>query len=159
MRKKERRDEDGGKGMNNRRLLAGVLSAIALVSAACGTSSAAATPKVGGVLTIDNESGTTWTCDFNPYNGAVTGLTAGIFYEPLVYDNLLTDQKTPWLATKWDWSSDNSKLTFTIRQGVKWSDGQPFSADDVVFTFNMLKLYPGADGSGLWQHLASVTAS
>ncbi|HEV2218281.1 MAG TPA: ABC transporter substrate-binding protein [Candidatus Dormibacteraeota bacterium] len=145
--------------MNSRRLLAGLLSTIALVSAACGSSSAAVQPKVGGVLTIDNESGTTWTCDFNPYNGAVTGLSAGIFYEPLVYDNLLSDQKTPWLATSWDWSPDNTKLTFTIRQGVKWSDGQPFSADDVVFTFQQMKKYPALDLQSVWSVLTDVSKS
>jgi peptide/nickel transport system substrate-binding protein len=84
--------------------------------------------------------------------------TDGILYENLIYVNGLTGQETPMLATGHSWSADNLTLTFTIRQGVKWSDGQAFSANDVAFTFNMLKQYPQADGSGLWQHFASVTA-
>ena len=40
-------------------------------------------------------------------------------------------------------------LTFKLHAGVKWSDGQPFTAKDVVFTFNLLKKTPGLTGSGL----------
>ena len=147
----------------HRRGLAAALAAIAMVASACGSSTSAGNtnvqPKVGGVLTISNESGGLWTCDFNPYNGSVTGLSDGIFYEPLVYDNLLTDKKTPLLATDYKWNSDNPQLTFTIRSGVKWSDGQPFSADDVVFTFNLLKAFPAIDLQSVWSLLSSVTKS
>jgi len=51
-------------------------------------------------------------------------------------------------------------LTFTIRDGVKWNDGQPMTADDVAFTFNLLKANPGLDIDALWSSaLQSVTAS
>ena len=40
-------------------------------------------------------------------------------------------------------------LTFKLHPGVKWSDGQPFTAKDVVFTFNLLKNTPGLTGSAL----------
>ncbi len=147
----------------HRRAVAAALAAIAMVASACGSSSSAGTttaqPKVGGTLTIDNESGGLWTCDFNPFNGSVNGLSTGIMYEPLVYDNLLTDKKTPLLASAYKWNSDNTQLTFTIRSGVQWSDGQPFSADDVVFTFNMLKQFPAADLQSVWSLLSTVTKS
>jgi peptide/nickel transport system substrate-binding protein len=147
----------------HRQVVAAALAAIAVVASACGTSTTTGntttTPKVGGVLTIDNESGGLWTCDFNPYNGAVQGLSAGILYEPLYYDNLLTDKKTPLLATAYQWSSDLKTLTFTIRSGAQWSDGQPFSADDVVFTFNLLKAFPAIDLQSVWSLLSSVTKS
>jgi peptide/nickel transport system substrate-binding protein len=39
-------------------------------------------------------------------------------------------------------------LTFKIREGVKWSDGQPFTAKDVLFTFDMLRNNPALSGSG-----------
>src|SRR5579871_1058352 len=145
----------------HRRAVASALAAIAIVASACGSSTSTANttapPKIGGTLTIDNESGGLWTCDFNPFNGSVTGLSDGIFYEPLVYDNLLSDKKTPLLATDYKWSPDNTTLTFTIRSGVTWSDGQPFSADDVVFTFNLLKQFPAIDLQSVWSLLSSVT--
>ena len=45
---------------------------------------------------------------------------------------------TPMLATNYSWNSDNTQVTFTIRQGVKWNDGKPFSANDVAFTFRTI---------------------
>jgi peptide/nickel transport system substrate-binding protein len=43
---------------------------------------------------------------------------------------------SPGLATKWSHTPDGLTWTFTIRQGVKWSDGQPMTAEDVVYTYN-----------------------
>jgi len=137
-----------------------LLAALALVLGACGgTNSPTGTQRAtGGVLTIDNESGALWQCDFNPYNGSVNGQSFGVLYEPLVYDNLLNDQKTPWLASAYQWSTDNKTLTFTIRSGVQWSDGQPFSAADVVFSFNLMKQHPELDLQSVWTVLSSVAA-
>ena len=44
----------------------------------------------------------------------------------------------PDLATSWSWSADHTKLTFKLREGVKWHDGKPFTARDVKCTFDML---------------------
>ena len=44
----------------------------------------------------------------------------------------------PDLATKWAWSADGKQLVFTLRQGVKWHDGKPFTAKDVACTFELL---------------------
>jgi len=109
-------------------------------------------------LTAIGSVGGTDTQNMSPFSPNANLGTDGILYENLVYVNGLTGQETPMLATSHSWSADNLTLTFNIRQGVKWSDGQAFSANDVAFTFNMLKQYPQADGSGLWQHFASVTA-
>jgi peptide/nickel transport system substrate-binding protein len=43
------------------------------------------------------------------------------------------------LATSWSISEDKLAITFNLRRGVQWSDGAPFSADDVIFTFNVLR--------------------
>src|SRR5262249_55093231 len=101
------------------------------------------------------------TCGFNPFNPAVNSLSVGPVYEPLVYVNALKNQATtPMLASDYKWSDDKKSLTFTIRDGVKWNDGQPFSADDVVFTFNLLKQYPALDLSALWSSgLTGVSAT
>jgi peptide/nickel transport system substrate-binding protein len=60
-----------------------------------------------------------------------------IFYKQDVPQNSL-DSIVPELATDWAWGPDNTKLTFNLRQGVKWHDGKPFTAKDVVCTFDML---------------------
>jgi len=45
----------------------------------------------------------------------------------------------PELATSWSWSKDATELTFKLREGVKWHDGKPFTANDVKCTFDMLR--------------------
>lgn len=48
----------------------------------------------------------------------------------------------PWLATDWSSSPDGKTWTFSLRPGVKWQDGKPFTPDDVVFSFTYLKEKP-----------------
>jgi len=52
-------------------------------------------------------------------------------------------EPVPNLAMSWEWSSDGKSLTMPLVKGIKWSDGQPFSADDVMFTWNDIILDPG----------------
>ncbi len=75
-----------------------------------------------------------------------------------MFVNTLQNAKvTPWLANSYAWSDDNKVVTFTLRPGVKWTDGTPFTAADVAFTFNMLKKYPALDLNTVWAVLSSVT--
>src|SRR3954471_12988620 len=134
-------------------------------SSPTGTSSSAGTTansgKVGGKLVIDNESGSTWTCQFNPFNPAVTLTSFGFVYESLQFVNILQSDKKPlpWLASSSTWSNGFKTLTFTIRDGIKWSDGQPFSAADVLFSFNLLKKHSALDLNADWSVLKSVKQS
>ncbi len=108
-------------------------------------------------VTISNEQGTTWTCGFNPFNASVVPLSFGPVYEPLTFsDPLKSGATTNWLASGYSWSDHNKVLTFTIRPGVKWSDGTPFSAADVAFTFDLIKAHPALDLNGVWSVLKSV---
>src|ERR1044071_1046991 len=125
-------------------------------------STAETTHKQGGTVTISNEQGQTWPCQFNPFNPAVNLESLGFVYEPLIYVNLLKNQaETPMLASSYQWSADKKSIVFTIRDGVKWSDGQPFSGDDVAFTFNLMKQTPATDHYALWTGagLQSVAAN
>jgi peptide/nickel transport system substrate-binding protein len=141
-----------------------VLFAACLLAAACGGgSSGGGSSSSGGsssnsTLTIDNESGSLWTCNFNPFNLSDISYSLGPVYEPLMFVNTLQSGKvTPWLATAYTWSNGNKTLTFTIRSGVKWSDGKPMSAADVVYTFNLLKKYKALDLNAVWSVLSSVS--
>ena len=59
--------------------------------------------------------------------------------EPLFFWSAYADEEIPWLATGYEYNDDFTELTVNIREGVEWSDGEAFDANDVVFTINMLK--------------------
>jgi peptide/nickel transport system substrate-binding protein len=118
--------------------------------------------KQGGTVTISNEQGQTWPCQFNPFNPSASAESLGFVYEPLIYVDILNNQaETPMLASGYKWADDHKSIVFTIRDGVTWSDGQPFSAADVAFTFNTMKSTPATDLYALWTGagLQSVTAA
>jgi peptide/nickel transport system substrate-binding protein len=53
----------------------------------------------------------------------------------------------PNLAKSWEWSEDGYELTMHLIEGAKWSDGEPFSSEDVMFTWNDLILDPNVNHS------------
>lgn len=111
-----------------------------------------------GVLTVAQEQQSSWVRNFHPFmpmGVARWGTSAGV-YEPLMIFNRITGEYVPWLATEFEWRGNAETLIFTIRDGVRWSDGTPFSAKDVVYTFNLLKEQPVLDTGGLWDYLSSV---
>ncbi|MEH2090519.1 ABC transporter substrate-binding protein [Nostoc sp.] len=63
-----------------------------------------------------------------------------LIYEGLITQNPITAKVEPALAESWQISDDKLKIVFTLRQGLKWSDGQPLTVDDVVFTYNDIYL-------------------
>jgi len=86
-------------------------------------------------------SGNQWSPnnDLNPAKNwdYVTGLVGFAYETPFRYDPL-KDKFIPWLATGGGWTS-KSTYTMAIRSGVKWSDGQPMTAKDVAYSFNLLR--------------------
>jgi peptide/nickel transport system substrate-binding protein len=128
----------------------------AAIGASLGSASSRSAKSIS--VTISNEQGTTWTCGFNPFNASVVPLSFGPVYEPLTFSDPLESGKTTnWLASGYAWSNHNKVLTFTIRSGVKWTDGKPFSAADVVFTFDLIKAHPALDLNGVWSVLKGVS--
>lgn len=151
--------------INRRRWLAActALAAAALL-AACGSSSKAPTGSSAGsgtVLTVESSQQNAITQNFNPFiqTSAATLLGAtSMVYEPLLQANAINPgQYYNWLATGYTWSAGGDSITFTIRPGVKWSNGSPLTAADVAFTFNLLKQYPDVNNFGL--PIKSVTSS
>jgi peptide/nickel transport system substrate-binding protein len=104
-------------------------------------------------LTLENNTGVTFTDNFNPLDSgsfATQMSVRSLIYEPLYeFDSLKAGVSYPWLATAYAWSNGGKTLTFTIRTGVKWSDGSAFGPADVAATFNLVSSTPAANIWGL----------
>jgi len=114
----------------------------------------------GGVLVVSQEQQASWVRNFNPLTTATAARwpsLAGI-YEPLFVFNSVRTEYVPWLGVSHEWLEGNLVLRVTTRDSVLWSDGRPFGAHDVAFTFNLLKRYPALDRRGVWGFLADVKA-
>jgi peptide/nickel transport system substrate-binding protein len=79
---------------------------------------------------------------------------------PLVYEGLVgldaKSEPVPVLAEQWASSNDGRTLTFTLRSGVTWHDGKPFSAADVVFTIETIQKTPTTIWSAYLAPIAKV---
>ena len=141
---------------------AAVAALLALGASACSSSSSATsstTSAAGGTLTIQGDSGSPSLVEnFNPFTSATELHGTYLIYEPLEIASPVNGSYTPFLATAYKFTSPTT-LVYTIRSGVTWSDGKPFTPADVVFTFDLLKKYPALDGNGVWSQISGVSAS
>jgi peptide/nickel transport system substrate-binding protein len=145
--------------MNHRTVKAlAAATILAIGVAACsssGSSSAASSTAAsaqGAPLVVVDNTGQVFAQTFNPYVSTSLGTEENmqsLSYEPLLEFNLMqpTAAPVPWLATGYSWSDGGKTLTFTIRSGVKFSDGTPMTASDVAFTFNLLMKNPALASS------------
>ncbi|MCW5951114.1 MAG: ABC transporter substrate-binding protein, partial [Propionibacteriaceae bacterium] len=86
----------------------------------------------------------------NPWVNDASAMRLGYInalMEPLGIVNLIKpdDPIRPWLASEIAWSDDYKSVTLTARDGVTWSDGTPFTAEDIAFTFDLFLKYPQLD--------------
>jgi peptide/nickel transport system substrate-binding protein len=98
---------------------------------------------------------------FNPFTPNGNEWPSGwlqICNEPFFYANVAAGKVVPWLATDFRLSPDYMTGYLTLRQGVTWNDGHPFTSEDVVFTFNMYLEHPEVFGTTWGQQLKSVEA-
>ncbi|MFG1628464.1 ABC transporter substrate-binding protein [Kribbella sp. NPDC049227] len=125
--------------------LSGLLAAAAL--AACsngdGKTNSSASGSTATVLNVGMPNGPQ-TENHNPFLGSSSGASLGyrwMIFEPLVMINGIkpTEAGKPWLATEWKFDANYTKLSLTVRDGVKWSDGQPMTAEDVAYSFQIRK--------------------
>lgn len=149
--------------VTRRHLLAAAAVGLAMTSVAACSSENPGTSNNNAVtvLNVGMPNGPQ-TENHNPFLGSSSGASLGyraMIFEPLVMLNPIDPAKAgkPWLATEWKWSADYKTLTLTIRDGVKWSDGQAFTPDDVVFTMQLVKDKPALNGNAI--PYDSITAS
>src|SRR5436190_4578073 len=116
--------------------------AAALVSLLTLSSATSAAEKQGGILRLYHRDspgsasiheGATYSINV-PFMPVFNNL---VMYKQDVAQNSM-ESIVPDLAESWAWSDDKKKLTFKLRQGVKWHDGKPFTSADVKCTFDML---------------------
>ncbi len=113
-------------------------------------------PVAGGTVTIPIGADPT----MNPWHP--NAFVESIFVNRVLFDSLTKPGKdlapAADLATKWEASGDGLTWTFTLRNDAKWSDGKPFTADDVAYTFNEIVLKPdlAANGRGNFSALKNV---
>ncbi|MEO8954570.1 MAG: ABC transporter substrate-binding protein [Ktedonobacteraceae bacterium] len=125
---------------------------------ACGGGTTAQKKNNATSLTMLGNAGGDYPRDFNPYNPSVISGTPGLIYETLLYFNRLDGTTKPWLASSYERTSDATGITFHLRKGVVWSDGQPLTSDDVVFTLGLLKQYSAMDINSITPFIKSVSA-
>ncbi|HJW76076.1 MAG TPA: ABC transporter substrate-binding protein, partial [Thermoleophilia bacterium] len=88
-----------------------------------------------------------WTAEPDSLNPFLGQLVPAYEVEHLNYDYLVGVKAadyspTPELATEWSQTADGKTWTFKLREGVAWQDGEPFTAQDVAFTFNFIIEHP-----------------
>jgi len=153
MRKRKVQDEMTLKTLKTRRLrfacaaaVTAAATAVMFAGAALPSASSAklAHAAAGAVLTMESSPETTVTQDFNPFVQSAGAYSMGVdslIYEPLMQFDEAQPTHAPYymVATAYKWGPGGKSITFTIRSGVKFSNGSPLTPADVAATFTMLQ--------------------
>ncbi|MFT4215441.1 MAG: ABC transporter substrate-binding protein [Microbacterium sp.] len=119
---------------------AGLVAAMLLTG--CSGSSDTNDSGTGPALTIAKPDGAITTESHNPYLADSSASKYGyakVIFESLALINPTGDLgTTPWLAESVEWNDDYTQLTAVAREGVTWSDGEEFTAEDIAFSFNQV---------------------
>jgi peptide/nickel transport system substrate-binding protein len=135
------------------------MAVVSLVVAGCSGGAGAA---AGGQVILNVAGGPTGPVQrvFNPHlpTSAYDLGSRGLIYETLAQvDTIAADEVKPWLADSWTWSDGNKKLVFKLHPGVKFTDGVGMTAQDVVFSYELLKKFPATNLRGI--QFASIEAT
>jgi peptide/nickel transport system substrate-binding protein len=133
-----------------RRVAAAIAGAAALgllVSACSGTSGSSGSGGDSTLVAYTGQSGD-YQINFNPFSPSRIGGLGTIFESLFFYNKAEVSEPVPLLGTEQSWNEDGTVLSVALRDRVEWSDGEPFTAEDVVFTFELLKDNPSINGSG-----------
>jgi peptide/nickel transport system substrate-binding protein len=100
----------------------------------------AQTAKVSRIIVSSLEDPKTFNYFLSEDSGS--GVILSYLYAGLLSTNGITGELEPGLAESWQISPDQRRIVYTLRQGLKWSDGTPLTVDDVVFTYNEILFNP-----------------
>ncbi|MEU4449648.1 ABC transporter substrate-binding protein [Actinosynnema sp. NPDC050801] len=127
------------------RTAAAGLAAVAMVATACGSGAQSDANK--DTLVLPGPAGD-FQVNFNPFSP--TSLEgAGTIFEPLFFFNNIRDvEPRPRLGKTFEWNADGTQLDIEVRDDVKWTDGEKFTAQDVVFTLDMITKNQAINGTG-----------
>lgn len=137
-----------------------VATLAACSSGGSGGSSSSGSSRSGpsGVLTVTTGAAGDFVPNFNQFSPNAQVPSRGMIYEPLFFfDTAKAGSVQPWLGTSYAWSNAGKTLTVQVRHGVTWTDGKPFTAADVAYTFNLEQQDTALNENAL--PLASATAS
>lgn len=95
-------------------------------------------PGETGAILVQGSPGQPNTFNRLVSEDATSGAAIDLMLEGLTRYDPVREEIMPALAESWDVSDDSKTFTFHLRQGIRWSDGHPFTADDVVFTFEAI---------------------
>lgn len=129
------------------------VAAVALLATACsggsggGGASTGASGDGSTLVAYTGQSGD-YQINFNPFSPSRIG-ALGTIYEQLFFINKAAESDpVPLLGTEYTWNEDGTRLDVTLREDVTWSDGEPFTAEDVVFTYDLLAATPAINNVG-----------
>ncbi|APU13838.1 ABC transporter substrate-binding protein [Actinoalloteichus fjordicus] len=135
--------------IRRRRSLTALAGALSLAVVA-GCAGAPATSSPATSITAYTGATGQLTANFNPYILTSNQPGRGIIYETLMFLNRArADDPRPMLAEEFDWNDDGTAITFQLREGVQWTDGEAFTSDDVVFTFELMAEHEALNTSAL----------
>ncbi|PFG41928.1 peptide/nickel transport system substrate-binding protein [Isoptericola jiangsuensis] len=146
---------------NRLTLMAASAAVVTLLATACsgGTSEGGTTgtesepAQTGAVLTVGMPNGTQ-TENQSPFATGSAALSLGyafVIYEPLmmVNDAKPSEDPKPWLADSIEWNDDYTQAVITPHEGITWSDGEAFDAEDVAFSIQLRQDFEGLNTSAL----------
>ncbi|MEE1941193.1 ABC transporter substrate-binding protein [Streptomyces sp. TRM 70361] len=120
---------------------------IALLATACSGSDGGSGAQDETLVVFSGQAGD-YQRNFNPFSPTMNE-GPGTIFESLFYFNQVRDEPAkPLLGTEYSWNDDGTELSVTLRDDVTWSDGEKFTADDVVFTLDMISRHRTLNSTG-----------
>ena len=128
-----------------------VAGLMTLSMGACGSDGGGSPQSDQVIINSVMNSSSQASLNYNPFSPTALSGVVGALYEPLFFMNNLKDDPTqlePLMGESYTISDDAKTIDVKIREGKKWSDGEPYTAEDVAYTFNLVDSNASLNTSG-----------